>query len=536
METSRIDISQQLASNIRRMAVAGVEDIVPGPVSVVITVDLRVLDIEALSAVIAKRPMVNSTTWTQGRTHEFDCEFDGPDLPEVAKDSGLSPNEMIDLLSSSTYVVAFLGFSPGFAYMEGLDKRIKSTRLASPRLSVPARSIAIAGSYIAVYPHSTPGGWRLLGSCEASFFDPNRDPPNTLSPGDKVTFRPRGRSTRDAISHDQKLQDDGLAIDRETNPSGSGEIEVLRNTGLSTIQDRGRAGYAHLGVPRAGAVDPWSFQQANAIVGNDPNSATIELSLSSISIKLEGRGHFSVCGADPLLKLDGLQVPTHQAVPYHNGQVLESRPGTFGVRSYLAVRGGLLSPRVLSSRSADTLSGLDSRNLSVGDRLAIGIANSPPRDRAIPPQPPSTQPAYRRVRIVLGPRAVESFDDMALEAFLNQTWSVSSHSDRTGVRLIGSGERPHALEALPSEGVVLGAIQIPPNGEPIVLLSNHGTMGGYPVIAVVLLADIDLISQSRPGDELALEVVSIDLARQITLERYRQNSASVQGYRPVEEL
>lgn len=266
-------------------------------------------------------------------------------------------------------------------------------------------------------------------------------------------------------------------------------IEVLAPGPLSTVQDAGRDGFAHLGVPRSGAFDRAALQAANRLVGNPAGSAAIELTLGGLRLLLHDAATLALTGAP----CAGLDYGSPLSLPA--GTQLTLGAPAVGLRSYLAVRGGIACPAALGSRSTDTLSGLGPAPLRAGDRLAVGPQPPGAVSGAAQPHP---RPA-RRVRVVPGPRE-DWFVPAARTLLTTSAWIVRPDSDRVGLRLDGPPLMRVRSDELPSEPTLPGAIQVPPSGLPIVLGPDAPVTGGYPVIAVVRHADVDALAQLRPGE------------------------------------
>jgi biotin-dependent carboxylase-like uncharacterized protein len=269
-------------------------------------------------------------------------------------------------------------------------------------------------------------------------------------------------------------------------------IHVVRAGPLTTVQDLGRPGYAHLGVPRSGALDVPALLAANALVGNAPTAAALETTLLGCRLRFTAAAWVAVTGATALVRVDG--TPVSGAFDVSAGGVLDVGRATAGVRSYVAVAGGIDVEPVLGSRSTDTLSGLGPARLADGMELPVG----PPPHPAIPSDPvrppgsaPSGEPLVLGVR--LGPR-----DDWVDAAGLfAASYTISPVSNRVGARLAGPALRRTREGELPPEGVVLGAVQVTADGRPLIFLADHPTTGGYPVIGVV--DDVTPLAQARPG-------------------------------------
>jgi biotin-dependent carboxylase-like uncharacterized protein len=276
-------------------------------------------------------------------------------------------------------------------------------------------------------------------------------------------------------------------------------LVVLDPGPLTTVQDRGRAGWAHLGVPRAGALDGPAAALANRLVGNSVAAAVLETTLGGVSLQASTAMTLAVTGADAPVTVDGRSVAAREPVAVRSGQTLCVGPARTGLRSYVAAAGGIDVPAVLGSRSTDTLSGMGPAPLTKDQELPVGDPLGDPRGVDVSVVRPLVPPTLLRFRP--GPRA-DWFTDEALEALTRSTYAVSSDSNRVGVRLNGPGLDRHRTGELPSEGLVLGAIQVPASGEPLVFLNDHPTTGGYPVVGVVAAGDLPACAQLRPGDEV----------------------------------
>ncbi|MFI7387059.1 biotin-dependent carboxyltransferase family protein [Streptomyces sp. NPDC049813] len=276
------------------------------------------------------------------------------------------------------------------------------------------------------------------------------------------------------------------------------KLTVTRPGALTTIQDTGRTGHAHLGVPRSGALDAPSMDLANRLAGNPEGTAVLETTLTGCALRPDADVTLVVGGAPCRVTLDGRPAPWGAPVRVPAGAVLDAGPATAGVRSYVAVAGGIAVPPVLGSRSTDLLSGLGPGPLAQGDVVPVGRPE-PAAAPALPAAPPWPAPPTALVLPARpGPRA-DWFTAGALRTFLTATYTVSAQSNRIGLRTGGPAlERGRAGE-LPSEGMVLGAVQVPPDGRPVVFLHDHPTTGGYPVIAVVAPEALAAAAQAVPG-------------------------------------
>jgi biotin-dependent carboxylase-like uncharacterized protein len=277
-------------------------------------------------------------------------------------------------------------------------------------------------------------------------------------------------------------------------------IEVVAPGPLTTVQDLGRAGYAHLGVGESGAADRASLRLANRLVGNEEAAAGLEITFGGLVLRFHARATIALTGAPCSGTVGTRPVFVGGPIEVGAGERLTLRTPTAGLRTYLAVRGGVAVEPVLGSRSTDLLAGLGPAVLAAGDRLPIGAFTSGVPSVDIAPVPSLDGPFT--LRITPGPR-VDWFVPGALDRLCSAPYQVTPDSNRIGLRLAGSSLERAVTAELPSEGMVLGAVQIPPSGQPVLFLADHPVTGGYPVIAVVVGADVPLAAQARPGQTLA---------------------------------
>lgn len=271
-------------------------------------------------------------------------------------------------------------------------------------------------------------------------------------------------------------------------------LEVLAADGLVTVQDAGRPGLAHLGVPRAGWLDPHAAALANRLVGNLDGAAVLEVTLAGLRLRTTRACWVAVTGASCAVSVAGVARGHAQALRLPDGGELVLGPAVAGVRSYLAVGGGVDVAPVLGSRATDTLAWVGPPRVEAGTRLPVGEPVGPPvaTDVAVPvPAGP--------LRVDPGPRG-DWFADDVLERLCGADYEVGPASNRVGLRLTGPALPRVRDDELPSEGMVLGAVQVPPDGQPVVFLADHPTTGGYQVVTVVRADDLARCAQLRAGD------------------------------------
>ncbi|MCU1619946.1 MAG: ahs [Modestobacter sp.] len=277
-------------------------------------------------------------------------------------------------------------------------------------------------------------------------------------------------------------------------PPPTRALTVLATGPLTTVQDDGRPGQAALGIGRSGACDRASAALANRLVGNPADAAVLEVTFGGLAVRAE---------SDLLVVTTGARCPgAPHAAPtlLRRGQELRLGAPAAGLRTYLAVRGGIDVPPVLGSRATDVLAGLGPAVVAVGDVLPVGEPTAPPPVVDVAPvaDPPDGEVT---VAVLPGPRA-DWFGDAGWAALTGQAWSVTSESNRVGLRLDGAPLDRLREGELPSEGMVRGALQVPPSGTPVLFLADHPVTGGYPVIGYVVDADVDRCAQLRPGQTL----------------------------------
>lgn len=280
-------------------------------------------------------------------------------------------------------------------------------------------------------------------------------------------------------------------------------LTVLDAGALTTIQDRGRFGHAHLGVPRAGALDGPAAALANRLVGNDPDAAVLETTLVGLTVRTDRARTIAVTGAMCEVRVDSHAMAHSEPLSVRAGATISVGRARTGVRSYLAVAGGIDVPAVLGSRSTDTLAWVGPARVQDGAVLPIGEVSAAPAPLDV---------AVRRragplLRLTPGPRA-DWISDRAWRDLDQAAYTVGADSNRVGLRLRGPVVQRARTGELASEGIVLGAVQLPPSGQPVVFLHDHPVTGGYPVIGLVELADLEICAQLRPGEPVELRVQS----------------------------
>jgi biotin-dependent carboxylase-like uncharacterized protein len=289
-------------------------------------------------------------------------------------------------------------------------------------------------------------------------------------------------------------------------PPSTACLEVVGPGPLTTVQDLGRPGLGALGVGHSGAADAPALRLANRLLGNAESAAALEVTFGGLEVVARGGMTVTLTGAPCPMAVDGRQVGPYGVVWLPDGATLRlGAPGT-GLRSYLAVRGGIDVPARLGSRSSDTLAALGPQPLVAGDRLPVGAATGAhPGVDVVPVAVPEEGDVA--LRVVDGPRA-DWFTRGAHRALVSQPYEVTADTNRVGMRLAGPPLERVSDRELSSEGMVCGALQVPPSGQPTLFLADHPVTGGYPVIAVVVHADLPRAAQVRPGQRITFTRLS----------------------------
>ncbi len=291
---------------------------------------------------------------------------------------------------------------------------------------------------------------------------------------------------------------------------------LVENPGLlTTVQDLGRPGFGPLGVSASGAADSVALRLGNMLVGNEPGAAVLEMTLVGGRYTFPEGGVIALAGADFGAKLNGQ--PIEMWVPHavRPGGTLELELTRAGARCYLCIAGEIQAERLLGSASTHLLSGLggfEGRGLRKGDVLQFGAPKLRIRRRRISAKVLEALKPRKLLRVTQGPQA-DWFSEETKRAFFEGTFRVSEDSDRLGLRLEGASLMPESTAEMISEGVSLGAVQVTPSGQPIILFVEQQTAGGYPKIANVIGADLHSIGQLRPRDQIRFAIVSLEEAR-----------------------
>jgi KipI family sensor histidine kinase inhibitor len=462
----------------------GVTDLIPGYWNLFVEFDPLLTARARLEHIVRTLESKLEGAAFVGREHVIPVRYDGADLEAVAELTGLPTTEIIARHTSSPYTVYALGFTPGFPYLGTLEPALHVQRLAVPRAHTPAHSVAIAGAQTGIYPLPSPGGWRVIGSALRRVYDPHRAQPFLLEPGDRVRFQAVERGDLEPSTPAPDAALEGVPLFR-----------VLETGLLSSVQDAGRRMVGRYGLARAGALDPRAAHAANALVGNASDAPVLEFALRGPTLEVLEPAVLALAGGGVRVVLNGHDLELHKSFTVRRGDHLEFPSVANGVRAYLAVRGGINGALRFGSRNTDLRAGLGGMRLEAGD-VVHRLEAAPRAVRAGFAWTPPALEGIAVLRVTPGPQAA-LFPPEAWRTFLKSTYRVSS-GDRMGVRLEGARLEATRFD-ITSEGVPVGAVQVNSSGQPMVLLNDRGTLGGYAKIAVLARSSLGVAAQLRPG-------------------------------------
>lgn len=529
-----LELVERLAWALNNDPLVGVSDIVPAYTTVVVHYDpvkvppgpgtpfervQRWVQAAPSMPLATKRPAAREVVIPVCYGGEY-----GPDLAAVAQHTRLTEAEVIRLHAKGVYRVAAVGFSPGFPYLLGMSPKLATPRLPTPRMAVPAGSVGIGGVQTGVYPSATPGGWVLIGRTPARLFRPDDEAePTLLKQGDTVKFT--------VITPQQaaKQMERVAPLITPKVSKQSAAFEVIKAGMLTTVQDLGRPGRQHQGIPVGGPMDRTAARVANMLLGNDENEPLLELTVNGPELLFLRDCWIAVTGAE----VRG--VPGWRPWKVDAGQIVSFTELVRGARAYLAIAGGLEVARVLGGTGtmlSTVVGGWNGRALKSGDRLGVrpGILELEGRWSASADFR-ATSAGEVTVRFIAGPQW-SWFSSASRQALVTEAFKITAKSDRMGLRLSGPelGLDSVSRELL-SEGIAFGSVQVPPDGRPIVLMADRQTVGGYPKIAQVISVDLAKLAQARTGDTVRFQEVTLEEAQALYLEQEQSLAMLAAGVR-----
>lgn len=444
----------------------------------------------------------------------------GPDLTDVARFHGLTEEQVVKIHSGREYRVYMVGFVAGFPYLGEVADEIATPRLETPRLKVPAGSVGIAEKQTGIYPCEAPGGWRIIGRTLLRLFNPLKQPPVLLQLGDIVKFKPISeKEFRITENTSQKQPADRFP----KNKKGIKVFQVLKPGFFTTVQDLGRYGYLRYGVPISGAMDTFSLVAANLLVANNPDDACLEITLIGPELQALTKTQIAITGGAASPKINGQHVPMWQTLEVQEGAVVSFGKVESGCRAYLSIRGGVDTPPVLGSRSTYVrggFGGINGRQLKTEDIIGgfhvslLKVGYSMPEELV-----PQFTDQFKAL-VILGPQA-DMFTERGITTFLSSQYKVTLEADRMGYRLEGPIIEHKAKADIISDALLPGAVQIPRNGKPIMIMRDAQTAGGYPKIAVIITPDVSTLGQAKTNDIIEFSKITIQQAHEKISEYYK---------------
>ncbi len=476
-----------LASALAARRPNGVREIYPGYGSIYLEWDDAALGrptVEAWIDSAVSAPSDSATAAPTGRQVSVPVRWDGPDLADVLARTGLTTETFAAVVAGTDYRVYAVGAGPGQPLLGSVGPALDAPRLASPRGLVESLSVGLAGRQATIYPVPMPGGFRLIGTALATIYDPHLADPALFAHGDRVRF--------EAASGEPPAAPEPLALlpAEARRPA----LRVEEPGALDLVLDEGRIGAAQIGLAQSGPLDAGSARLANALVGNPPDAALLELTLTGPTLTTLAPISVALTGAGMRLDVDGSNA-SGRTTRIGRGATLRIRPSGIGVRGYLAVGGGIEVRRHRGSSSTD-LRGLIGRPLASGD--VLGLAG-PATGWSGVARPRRASGETVVIRLRRGPQ----WSGLAARALESNAFVLSA-ADRTGVRL--SGADVPGGELL-SESPPLGAVQVPTSGAPIVLLADRLRSAGYAKPALVHPADLSRFGQLREGASIRFRFV-----------------------------
>jgi len=473
-------------------SLTNVEAVVIGHSSLLVLFDPRATDAVEISSALQRnfRDARVAGRWVVGprptaaAIHEIEVSFapeDAPDLPDFLAHAGMTRDEFLSRIRAVSLRARYLGFRPGFAYLEGLPSEWWYPRRKSSRTRVPAGSFAVAGEMAGFYPTDSPGGWNLLGRTSVELWDPAREQPNLIAPGDEILIRPVSR-----LEAERRVIEESApgAFGRDT----KAVLATVRRSGqLSLIVlPRNERRYDSALAP-GGRFDEAGAAAVNRAIGNPPDVAVLECAMVGPTLAMHHHTILSWWGAEVSIRVNGNVIIQSRLFEARAGDVVEIGVLRNGLRGYLAMSGGIETPGGPYDLSPHVV--------REGETIETAAAHTG-RGR----QAHLEQSDRKTLRAMIGPH---DCDRSLIEILESSAWTVTTALDRTGIRMRSS--RAHGLVPpadLQSCGVQFGTVQFHPNGDLVTMGPDHPSTGGYLQVLTVLTGDLWKLGQLMPGDEV----------------------------------
>ena len=505
--------------------IRGVEELVPTYRSLLVRYNASKTSYEHLAFSIRdiEKTMEERKKETVGRKTIIPVVYGGeygPDLADVARFHGLTEEQVVKIHSGKEYRVYMIGFVAGFPYLGEVADEIATPRLETPRLKVPAGSVGIAEKQTGIYPCEAPGGWRIIGRTPTRLFNPLQQPPARLQLGDIVKFKPISEKEFRTTEKTTQTQPASYFLKKKKRIK---VFQVLKSGFFTTIQDLGRYGNLKYGVPISGAMDTFSLVAANLLVANNPDDACLEITLIGSELQALTKTQIAITGGAASPKINGQHVPMWQTLEVQEGDVISFGLMKSGCRAYLSIRGGVDTPPILGSRSTYVrggFGGINGRQLRTGDTIRGFGAPLIKFKYEMPEELVPQFTGHFKAHVILGPQA-DMFTEEGINTFLSNQYKVTLEADRMGYRLEGPTIEHKAKADIISDALLPGAVQIPKNGKPIMIMRDAQTAGGYPKIAVIITSDVSTLGQAKTNDIIEFSKTTLQEAHEKVGEYYR---------------
>lgn len=452
-------------------------------------------------------------------THKIPVCYDpelGPDLVAICADKNISINELIEQHSAPEYLVYFIGFQPGFVYMGGLNPILHTPRKSSPSQFVAKGSVAIGGAQTGIYPADAPGGWHVIGRTYHNLFDPLESPACKIKSGDLIKFIPISKAE---FEHKQSLTLSAPNPFLHSDTKKNAVFELIKSGIYSSLQDHGRHGYRAQGVVQSGAMDQISAQLANALVGNSPGEAVLEITYGGIKLACLSACNIALSGADFSAQKNNLPLELNKVIALQPGDLITMSQRKNGARTYLAIDHGFDAELVMGSRSQYApVTG--NKRFKDGDFLYQRIEgpNSGQRltDQSRPlldhtdlsHWPRQSKISFSEQTVVLTASAGPEYNTLkdSIKKSINQEFTIGAN-DRMGYLLLEL--IINDCPAIYSSAVLPGTVQLTPSGQVIILTKDGQVTGGYPRILVLSDEALSQLGQRIKGQKIRFNILSI---------------------------
>ena len=481
--------------SIQKENIDGINNLTPSYNKLIISFDLRKKNFQTIKKLIENLNITNDDELETNKIKIPVCcdENFSLDIKRLEEKLQITRDKIYEKFFGKEFFCYMTGFIAGMPFLGDLENELQAKRLETPRVKVPKGSVGLTEQFANVYTFESPGGWNIIGNTPQVIFDStNENNPNLINPGDVVTF--------------EQITKDNITITMNKN-----YFEIKRAGINTTFQDQGRGNLYHIGIPFSGAMDNRNFQISNKLVGNEVNFPIIEFAYQGPLLKYFGENiNFAITGDVKFIirkKNNAIEGKCYQSFTLENGDELDIISTNKSVYGYLAVSGEFDVNYQWSSCSVNTKANIGANNgkkIEDGQKIYILNINKNLSDKKLN----YINTKIENIRVIQGTN-FDYFSDEGKKIFFEKEFVISKLSDRMGMRLEGPKIENIVDTNIKSEGLLKGVIQVPADGNPIIMLSDHGTIGGYPKIGVVISADYDKLVQLTPGSKIKFKKVEL---------------------------